>query len=377
MSKSKSHLLYSRFTILIFPLLPLFAPTAAAYPDLIRKGYTSCVSCHVSPNGSGALTGYGRGFSEELFTISWEGAGSVLGLSALDEWKDPTGLFSQVKADFGADWRSVTFQQMQTEVPQERQTIPMQLDGHLAVHIGKTTDLVIGYGQYGPEGSMESRTHYGQFRLSRYLSLRGGRFLPAYGLNIDDHTAFIRSGLGFSQGREALALEAHFETESLMLTMTRVFGETVNIMESNRSWTFNSETREGLALRSGVKLGTQYLVGASLYHDQTRDVGGIFLSAAPIKKWLYVLAEADYERRKVEDGPSTAKKVGFLRIGSEVYRGIVLGLDAQIENTEASKRQRYSLWFQFMPLPHLELRVEGRREETGVTTALLMSHVWL
>jgi len=32
-----------------------------AYPNMIRLGYTSCATCHVSPQGGGVLTRYGRG----------------------------------------------------------------------------------------------------------------------------------------------------------------------------------------------------------------------------------------------------------------------------------------------------------------------------
>ena len=44
--------------LLISVLLP---PAAAAYPNMIRLGYSTCAACHVSPQGAGVLTPYGRG----------------------------------------------------------------------------------------------------------------------------------------------------------------------------------------------------------------------------------------------------------------------------------------------------------------------------
>jgi hypothetical protein len=44
--------------LLICVLLPR---TAAAYPNMIRLGYSKCGVCHVSPQGAGVLTPYGRG----------------------------------------------------------------------------------------------------------------------------------------------------------------------------------------------------------------------------------------------------------------------------------------------------------------------------
>jgi hypothetical protein len=37
------------------------ASPAAAYPNMIRLGYPTCASCHVSPQGGGVLTRYGKG----------------------------------------------------------------------------------------------------------------------------------------------------------------------------------------------------------------------------------------------------------------------------------------------------------------------------
>jgi hypothetical protein len=37
------------------------ASPAAAYPNMIRLGYPTCVSCHVSPQGAGLLNPYGKG----------------------------------------------------------------------------------------------------------------------------------------------------------------------------------------------------------------------------------------------------------------------------------------------------------------------------
>jgi hypothetical protein len=39
----------------------LNAASAAALPTMIRIGYTNCAACHVSPQGAGPLTDYGRG----------------------------------------------------------------------------------------------------------------------------------------------------------------------------------------------------------------------------------------------------------------------------------------------------------------------------
>ena len=46
---------------LVALLLMASAATAAATPNMIRLGYTTCASCHLSPQGGGLLTPYGKG----------------------------------------------------------------------------------------------------------------------------------------------------------------------------------------------------------------------------------------------------------------------------------------------------------------------------
>ena len=358
--------------LLLVPAI-LFAPAALSTPDFIRKGYTSCIPCHVSPSGGGVLTSYGRGASEEFFTFGWEGSGSFAGWSGFDQWKDPSGLFQVLKADFHVDYRTVTFESFGEGVPAgNRQTIPMQLDAELALHVGKTTDLVIKYGKYGQAGDLESRVHYLQLRTSKFLSFRLGRFLPAYGINIDDHTAWVRSGLGFSQGHEALAAEVHYEDDIGMTTVTRILGQSVDITESNKKLSFESQQREAFAIRSALRLGSRHLVGISGYHEEKRNSYGIFAASSPIRDWLYILVE--YDRNS--SSSVFENSLAFLRIGSGLYRGVAIGTDVQLERTAQLSRERYSLWAQLILIPHLELRLEGRYEQK-IYTALAMVHAWL
>ncbi len=51
----------SRTASLIALLLVAVAGTASATPNMIRLGYTTCASCHLSPQGGGLLTPYGIG----------------------------------------------------------------------------------------------------------------------------------------------------------------------------------------------------------------------------------------------------------------------------------------------------------------------------
>jgi len=63
-----------RFTfILVFMGHPLLSH---AFPEMVRHGYSNCITCHVSPNGGGIVTPYGRALSQEILsaggTKDWE-----------------------------------------------------------------------------------------------------------------------------------------------------------------------------------------------------------------------------------------------------------------------------------------------------------------
>src|SRR5690242_20632761 len=51
----------------------LLAAPALAYPEMARYEYGNCGTCHVSINGGGVLTDYGRALSAEVLS-TWKGS---------------------------------------------------------------------------------------------------------------------------------------------------------------------------------------------------------------------------------------------------------------------------------------------------------------
>ena len=54
----------------IFSLLFLTLKSHAFVENTV-KGYANCMACHISPNGGGVLTDYGRSLSSELMS-TWK-----------------------------------------------------------------------------------------------------------------------------------------------------------------------------------------------------------------------------------------------------------------------------------------------------------------
>jgi hypothetical protein len=169
--------------LLALAILALLPPVSAlGYPTYVRQGYVSCSACHVSPQGSGILTDYGKGvgasasaFPREYTPGKWlPGAIQVRGL----------GYTSGAKTD----------------------ALLMQLDYLNSTELGRgfRGDLTVGL----VPPSMVSAGRAGQGVFGEATVLRkalfayrpedgwelalGRDYLPT-GLNIDDHTSFLRS----------------------------------------------------------------------------------------------------------------------------------------------------------------------------------------
>ena len=53
-----------RIAVSFLVLMTAHATSARASPTMIRLGYSDCATCHVSPQGGGMLTTYGKGVDE-------------------------------------------------------------------------------------------------------------------------------------------------------------------------------------------------------------------------------------------------------------------------------------------------------------------------
>ena len=295
-----------------------------------------------------------------------------------DRITDPTGLFAGVRADVQADLRRVSIWMEQPVLTQTN--IMMEASVKAAVHIGKFLTLVGSGGYYGDFEETENRVYYADIRTSKYLTFTVGRFLPAFGILLDDHTAMTRQSLGFGQGQETLNTAVTFENEIFQGTLTRVISaESVEFGKDGPSYEEDADIQNRLVLRSMVKWGQKFATGVSALYDPTNLMGGLFLLGSPIKDYLYTLAEVDWKRSGSE--PNTVTTLTwFTRIGSEPIRGVTIGLDLSGQTFEAfetvERTTRVGGFLQVFPTAHVELKLEGRWEGER-QMLLLMSHLWL
>ncbi|MCM2277908.1 MAG: hypothetical protein NDJ89_07505 [Oligoflexia bacterium] len=337
--------------------LSFLAPRGAfAFPELVRHNYANCTACHVSPTGGGVLTAYGRELSNEVLS-KWgrEGEGRFLwGRVKPPEW-----------LELGGDFRTLNLKQESSTGTRGR-TVLMQADLEAAISY-KALSLVGTYGIQDqavyPEDRFLSRRHYGVFRFNDEVSLRAGRFMQAFGINVPDHAIFTRQGLGWDQGSESYNVEVSYLGERYNLYVTGVLSRP----------DIDSRLREkGGSGSASVFLGNRYKLGASYFYgtsyNANRHVFGPFLVMGFTPRF-FLLSELDFQRSFAR----TAVRpewgfVNYQRLDYEVTQGLHVFLIQQFSKLNfsrvATQKDAYGAGVQFFPRPHFELLAGWERRRT-------------
>ncbi len=184
-------------------LLSLWAGGASAEPMFLSKQYTRCAACHFSPSGGGLLTPYGRSLSREELSTTGRGSGAsrehefLFGLLGQSTGRVSLGLELR-PASLNIDFDGGSF----------NRNFLMNADVTAAFRSGSWT----AYAEAGRQGRAASPVyksfeHWVAFQPDKGLGVRVGRFLPAFGVRVADHSAFSRTPLGLNTMDQVYAVE--------------------------------------------------------------------------------------------------------------------------------------------------------------------------
>ena len=156
---------------------------ASALPRFANRTASKCQSCHVNPSGGGMRNPFGVQYGrDELPVPTWAGE------YALDDFSTQLTEFVAI----GADFRTLFFYQ-QTSGPSTNAFFQMQGDVYLNFRIAKKVSMYLDKGLY---------SGFEIFGLLNILPgsghIKAGRFVPNYGIKMDEHRAFVREQTGFS-----------------------------------------------------------------------------------------------------------------------------------------------------------------------------------
>lgn len=366
---------YSYFIFFIF--LGLAPIRSEAFPEFVKHGYVSCAVCHVSPDGGGVLTEYGRALSTEVLSTWGTEEEAQFFWNAI---RPPDWL------QLGGDLRAVQVYQNNPRFEQAR-FIMMQADIEAAVNLKQWVGVVTVGRQELPSKDqfidrVFSRRHYLQYLPTENLSFRLGKFRLAYGLNVPDHIITIKRGLEWDYDTEAYHLESAWMGENLEIFLTGSIGR-----PDDRA--LDRDT--GGALRASYSLEDSYKPGISFYHGENdskkRTVFGIWGILGFSPQWV-LLTETDYQFSTPTGSTETQKGVfSYHRLDYEFIQGLHAQAIWEFSQSNLDLDQSFytaiGLGVQFFPRPHFDIQGVFQKQKTELISqeyedyAYLSLHLYL
>ena len=336
------------------------AAPAVAEPTFLSKQYPRCTACHYSASGGGLLTPYGRSLSrEEISTFGRRDAAAEAGGRAEEEF-----LFGAVGSDrplqLGVDLRP---SQLRIEVAGRDlpdRNFLMNLDLQAAWRDGDWT----AYGTVGrrPGGGLVTYEHWLARQVSDRVSVRGGRFLPAYGVRFADHTALSRDRLGLAEDDQIYGMELGLSSDRSLLQVAAGPGRAESLL--------NDDGRAALTVSGRLQhdFGSRTVLVGSVLHRGASDpaprstAAGVSFGYAP-SAWLTAWTQADV---RSQDLPGAGRTVILTNQTSvEVWRGVWLRVSPQwyrVPDNPRAEIRRMVLGLDLYPRTHWHVNLSWYRD---------------
>ena len=373
-------------TIVVFAVACLCVSVpSSAEPRFLSKQYNRCSSCHYAESGGGLLTPYGRSLSGQELSSFWRqqaqpaAEGTVSGEEAFlyDLFGDrlgPVGLGVSLRPSF-LHYEQGTFS--------DNRNILMNADvaGAYRGH-GLTA-----YGEVGrkPETSTEeagfySREHWVSYAAPRGIGIKGGRYMPAYGVHFSDHTSFNRNDLGFDKHDQVYGVEVSHTSTRTLTQVTVSPGRADSLVDDDGYQAFTTTGRLQVDLGSAM-----VLVGSGLYRGESTNeahsgvAGGAFGFAPTRRLTFWTQGDAH-----IEGGGLGTSFVFANETAWEVVRGVWLKLSPQ-GRTGTDARPgvfRWAVGASLLPRTHWNVDVTFYRDRTedvddALNTFLAQLHLYL
>jgi hypothetical protein len=298
-----------------------------------------CGSCHIDPNGGGMRNYYGAAM--------W--GRETLPLHVQSQDTTMAGFTPRLNdfVSIGMDMQTLFYHQQQ----QNRTSFyQMQGDLYLCARLANKLLLYFNKGLYG----------FDIFGIAHILPANGylkvGRFTPAYGTRIDDHTTFIRTKTVFPYyRREDTGIELGISPTSLTWNIGLFNGED-GADPSNGNIRLITSRAEALFRWDNLS----FSFGGSTWYNQ--GIAGNLTMYGGFAGFGYkdvtVHGEVDLKKDKAVLG--TSEFISYLEVNYVVIDGLDLKFiydfyDPDLDSLTGSET-RYSIGAEFFPLPGVEVR---------------------
>ena len=335
-----------KFLLWCVPLVAFVAlcATAAALPRFAARTGAKCQSCHVNPTGAEMRQAFGVQYGREQLPVP--------------DWSKDFEIedFSNLLTNFlgvGADFRMLYFYQDSVKT---NGFFQMQGDIYLNFKVAKKVNLFINKGL---------RSSFEIFGLLHLLPADGyfkvGRFTPAFGTYLDDHTAYIRRFTGFSPDQPTPPQRTGAEVAVSPGPFTVIGGiynavDGYGIAQGNeKAYLGRAEGMFKLTEDMHFGLGADLYSWKNLAGFSTSLYGG--LGSFSYKNYT-VFGEYDRIKNNQQDGVTGT--VLYVEGDFMVIQGLDLKLAYDFYDPDKDVKNgaytRYTFGFEFFPLPGVEVR---------------------
>lgn len=355
------------------------APLASAEPAFLSRQYSRCTNCHYSATGGGLLTPYGRSLSRQEL--------STFGASPSGAGREQEFLFGALGDATGPVRLGIDLRPSHLDIEgsgfESKRDLLMNAAIQAAVTLeGWTFYAELGRQPRGDDPRVASFEHWVGFRSERTgLGVRAGRFLPAYGIRLPDHTSFTRAPFGLDNEDQLYAVELSYSGDRSLVQVSAGPGLADSVGEPEER-AFTAAGRWQVDLTPRV-----VLVGSGLYRDAS-DVAersgatGLALGVSPLRR-LTVWTQADARFRA---GPDSGTAWTLLADASfEVYRGVWLRASPQLltgYGGDGSGTVRFAGGLNLLPRTHWNVVLmyyhdRDRASDRTSRTLLAQLHLYL
>ncbi len=365
-------------------LQTVWVSNVLAKPEFTARSQTPCWSCHTNPYGGGVRTEEGLGFEQ------------AQSLAVTQNWlntKYPGYTFNPIinnMVQLGADaWIMFHNEQVETVNPEGDEETKNSssfffMEGNIYgdARLLPILHLVAGY-----DVATNTTETFGLLDgLPIGLYIKAGRFMPPFGLRMDDHTAFTRAPLGFN----TLAMDTGIEVgirPGPAYVMAALTNGNLGVSGFDYDGNYYAATVQG-----GVRFW-KFIVGGSFFHNtrdsMIREAYGPYLMFG-IGPFAYIGEFDLFDQENAgpvnpEDGSNWAHGWTMIHhVDVEIIRG--LSLQARYNYFEPNQDIDEDEYYQItggvniFPLPFLEFdaqyRYNGEEESIANDEYLAHAHVF-
>jgi hypothetical protein len=358
-----------RFTMI---LLLGIANTTTALPRFAIMTGMQCINCHVNPTGGELRNSYGGSdfVNDHLRLIPAHGNDFDFDPKVNDNILIGGDVRFQYLYDGSTS--KTTFQSMEGSI-------------YSRIRLYTSTDFYVKYDLVN-----SAYEAYGLYDFNSGNSyVKVGAFLPSYGIQLDDHTAFTRGGnFGYLQGipqvgliffpdYRDLGVEVGSKLNNFFITVGATNGDATSNINFNSKKAFIGRVEY---LKKGI---VNFMLGSSAYLTSLTKLYGLHAGLG-IDRHLVILSEFDWAKSLPTLSPNERSTAAFVEVSYNLMNGVFfVGRFDYFRNlTGGQIYTRYIIGADIFPIPHFDFMPQIRLNTTNISNApqpveaLIQSHIY-